>query len=107
MILGGFAGIVSAADGTPDTTFTTNLGTGFNGAVNSVAVQGDGKMVLGGAFSTLNGITNNRLARVNTDGTPDTTFDSSLGTGFNGTVYSVAVQANGEIVVGGDFTTFK
>ena len=94
MLLASFVGILSAADGTPDTAFTTNLGAGFNGAVYSVAAQGDGKIVVGGGFTTVNGVTSNHVARLNADGTPDTTFSTSLGTGFNSTVYSVAMQLN-------------
>jgi len=93
------------ADGTPDTAFTTNTGTGFNGSVQSVAVQADGKIVVGGEFPTLGGATVNRIARLNADGTPDTAFTTNTGTGFNGGVFSVAVQADGKIVVGGEFTT--
>ena len=96
------------ADGTPDTTFSNNTGSGFNGAeVYSVVVQSDGKIVVGGDFTTLKGQTTNRIARLNVDGTPDTAFTTSTGTGFDTTVTSVAVQADGKIVVGGSFTTLN
>ena len=98
----------AAGDGTPDTAFTVNTGSGFNSSVYSVAVQSDGKIVVGGSFTELNGVTSNRIARLNADGTPDTTFSNNTGSGFNGAeVYSVAVQSDGKIVVGGDFTTLK
>ena len=95
------------ADGTPDTTFTTNVGTGFNNQVYAAAVQWDGKIVVGGFFTTLNGAISNRIARLNADGTPDTTFATNVGTGFNNQVNSVAVGADGKIVVGGEFTTLN
>jgi uncharacterized delta-60 repeat protein len=92
------------ADGTLDNTFTT--GTGFNSAVNSVDVQPDGKILVGGGFSSFNGTsTVNRIARLNADGTLDNTF--TTGTGFNTTVNSVDVQPDGKILVGGDFTSFN
>jgi uncharacterized delta-60 repeat protein len=94
-------------DGTRDTTFTTNIGTGFNNFVQALAVQADGKILVGGFFTTFNGVTVNRIARLNTDGTLDTTFDTNTGTGFSSTVNSLAVQADGKIVVGGQFTTFN
>jgi uncharacterized delta-60 repeat protein len=96
------------ADGTPDTAFTTNTGTGFDNIPFSVAVQADGKIVLGGFFTTLNSVTGvNRIARLNADGTPDTAFTTNTGTGFDNSVFSVAVQADGKIVVGGFFTTLN
>ena len=42
-----------------------------------------------------------RIARLNADGTPDTTFTTNIGTGFNNDVYAVAVQSDGKIIVGG------
>ena len=93
------------ADGTPDTTFTT--GTGFNGSVGAVAVQSDGKIIVGGGFTTLNGVTANRIARLDADGTLDTTFTTNTGTGFNSTIRALAVQSDGKIIVGGFFTTLN
>ena len=97
--------LASGVDGTTDTGFTTNTGTGFNGYVGSVAVQSDGKIIVGGGFTTLNGVTANRIARLDADGTPDTTF--TTGTGFNSIVRSVAVQSDGKIIVGGNFGTLN
>ncbi len=76
-----------------------------NGAVRVVVVQPDGKILIGGDFTTLspNGgapVTRNRIARLNPDGTLDTAFNPNA----NGTVYSIAVQADGKILVGGAFT---
>jgi len=95
------------ADGTPDTTFTTGTGTGFDRGVYAVAVQSDGKIIVGGEFRNLNGTTATRIARLNADGTPDTTFTSKTGTGFNSEVYAVAVQSDGKIIAGGFFTTLN
>jgi len=90
-----------------DTTFTTNTGTGFNFTVQSLAIQSDGKIVIGGSFTTFNGVTVNRIVRLNSDGTHDTAFTTNTGTGFNGFVFSIAVQSDGKIIVGGDFTAFN
>jgi uncharacterized delta-60 repeat protein len=95
------------SDGTRDTTFTTNTGTAFNGIVYSIAIQSDGKIVIGGDFTTFNGATVNRIVRLNTDGTRDTTFTTNNGTAFNSIVYSIAIQSDGRIVIGGQFTTFN
>ena len=96
-----------SADGVLDTTFDTNTGTGANSDVASLAVQSDGKIVLGGSFTTFNGTTVNRIARLNSDGSLDTTFTTNTGTGANSDVVSLAVQSDGKIVLGGAFTTFN
>jgi uncharacterized delta-60 repeat protein len=95
------------SDGTIDTAFTSNTGTAFNNSVRSIAIQSDGKILVGGEFTTFNGTTVNRIARLNTDGTLDSTFTTNIGTGFNGTVVTIAVQSDDKIVVGGNFTTFN
>ena len=89
--------------GAKDTTFTT--GTGLNNGVNSITLQTDGKILLGGAFTAYNGVTENYIIRLNSSGTKDTTF--TTGTGFSGTVISTAVQTDGKILVGGLFTSYN
>ena len=79
-----------------------------NGAVRVVAVQPDGKTLIGGAFTTLspNGgaaVTRNHIARLNPDGTLDAAFNA----GTNDTVRAIAVQTDGKILIGGDFTAFS
>ena len=95
------------SDGTEDTSFSTNLGTGFDVSVFDTSIQSDGKIIVGGSFASLNGSTRNRLVRLNSDGTVDTTFSTNLGTGFNNTVSTVAIQSDGKIIVGGDFTSLN
>ena len=68
--------------------------------VNSTAIQPDGKIIIGGIFSTVLGVTRNNLARLNTDGTLDAAFDPNA----NANVYSIALQTDGKILVGGPFT---
>ena len=48
VLMGAGPVLAGNADGTPDTTFTTNIGTGFNNDVYAVAVQSDGKIIVGG-----------------------------------------------------------
>ena len=77
-----------------------------NGAVLVVVVQPDGKILIGGLFSSVLGVTRNRIARLNPNGTLDTAFDPNATSPFLGSpVVSIAVQADGKILVGGDFTT--
>jgi uncharacterized delta-60 repeat protein len=82
---------------TPD-TFNPNV----NGTIYAMAVQPDGRTLVGGSFTTVGGLGRTNLARVNTDGTPDRTFMA----GADGTVYSIALQEDGGILVAGAFTSF-
>ncbi len=78
-------------------------GEGVNGVVNALAVQADGKIIVGGKFSNINGVPRNNLARLNVDGTLDRTFVDTLALGVNGEVNAIAIQPDGAIVVGGLF----
>lgn len=92
-------------DGSRDAAFAT--GTGFNALVFTLAVEPNSqKVYVGGDFTNYNGTAGvNRIARLNTDGSLDTAF--SVGTGFDLTVYTSAVDSDGDIYLGGDFTTFN
>jgi uncharacterized delta-60 repeat protein len=94
------------SDGTEDTGFYTNLGTGFDDLVRSISIQSDGKILIGGAFTDFDGSTRNRLVRLNSDGTEDTGFYTNLGTGFDATIWSISIQSDGKILVGGEFEDF-
>ena len=90
------------ADGSLDTTF--DPGTGADNYVLGLAIQSDGKILIGGAFTTYNGTGRNSIARLNADGSLDTSFDP--GAGANGFGYALAIQADGKILIGGDFTSY-
>lgn len=90
-------------DGTLDTSFV--IGTGFNSAPVTTVLQPDGKILVGGSFSNYNGINRNRIIRLNTDGSLDTSF--IIGTGFDDTVYTIELQSDGKILVGGNFTSYN
>ncbi len=97
------------ADGSLDTSFNSG-GTGANSTVNSIQVLGNGQNLIGGAFSSYNDGTDHTvgwLARLNADGSLDTTFNSG-GTGANATVYVIALQpSDSKILLGGWFTTYN
>ena len=81
---------------------------GFNGPVNSLALQNDGRLLVGGSFTTADGISRNNIARLNVSGTLDTTFSSAQSTaGANNSVESVVWQTNGLTLVAGLFTQFN
>ncbi|AKC82840.1 hypothetical protein IMCC26134_08760 [Verrucomicrobia bacterium IMCC26134] len=74
-----------------------------NGTVYSSAVQPDGKVLIGGLFTTVLGVERNRIARLNADGTLDMDFNPNA----SGSVFSLAVQADGKVLIGGAFTTLQ
>ncbi len=88
-------------DGTCDTTFML----GANKPVNCFALQPDGKILVGGWFDKFGGLTRSNLARLNPDGTLDTNFEPAIAGDESATVYSLAVQLDGKIIVAGRFAS--
>ena len=86
-------------DGSLDTTF--DPGSGANGWVQAVAVQPDGKVLIGGQFISVNGTTRNRIARLDAIGTVDISFNP--GAGADNEVNDIAIQEDGKIVIAGGF----
>jgi len=94
------------SDGTIDATFNPG-GAGANGPVDSIAIQGDGKILIGGWFTSYNGTAcSYDIIRLNNDGTPDATFNPG-GAGANSAVWNVAVQRDGKILIGGWITSYN
>ncbi len=90
-------------NGSRDSTFDLNLT--FSHPINEIALLPDGRILVGGTFSSVNAIPMNRIARILPNGQPDPGF--TPGTGFNATVRTVQVTGEGQIAVGGDFTSFN
>ena len=82
-----------------------NPGAGLDSWGNSIALQSDGKSIVGGAFTTVDGVARNRIARFNADGSLDGSFDPGLG--FDDEVLAVAIQPDGKVLVGGKFKKFN
>ncbi len=87
-------------NGSLDSAFM--LGAGVDGSVYAIAIQPDGKAVIGGDFNSVGGVTRHHIARLNSDGSVDLSFDP--GTGASDSVRAVAVQLDGRILIGGLFT---
>src|ERR1043166_9086335 len=87
-------------DGTLDPAFDPNVA----GQVFSLAIQSDGRVLVGGAFNEVGGKSHYQLARLNPDGTVEQEFNPipMSGTGF---VKALAVQPDGKILVGSGFAT--
>jgi uncharacterized delta-60 repeat protein len=88
------------ADGSADTNFNANLGLGFSDAVRAIAIQSDGRVIVGGSFTTFNGMALNHITRLNADGTRDTNFTANT----SDSVESVTLQSDNRIVLVGEFT---
>lgn len=103
-VVGGIARL--NPDGSLDDTFGPGPGqNGFDQAVNAIALQPDGKILVGGFFGFHNGVSRNGIARLNPDGSLDLTFNP--GSGANAEVNAISIQADGKIVIGGDFFSFN
>ena len=93
-------------DGTINGDFFNNIGDGFNEPVLCIDIQEDNKILVGGYFNWYNGTSfSSHITRLNSDGTLDNSFNTNVGSICNSTVYSIVVQPDGKILVGGgDFT---
>jgi uncharacterized delta-60 repeat protein len=89
--------------GEPDSTFQVN---GTFGYIDLIRVQSNGQIIVGGTFSTLNGILRNRLARLNPDGTVDLSYDpgQTIFSPADRTFYDALVDADDNLYLGGTFT---
>jgi uncharacterized delta-60 repeat protein len=97
------------SDGSIDNSFQ-----GFNDIIYAAVTQPDGKMIVGGKFTYYNNsgvnANRNRIVRLNTDMTLDTTFNIGTGfssSGFTGEVRAISLQADGKIIVAGSFSEFN
>ena len=90
-------------DGSMDLDFNPNINSVLNGGVSQVALQPDGKIVIIGKFLSIEGLVRAGIARLNGDGSLDTSF-SSISIGGGGAV-SLAIQPDNMILVGGHFET--
>jgi uncharacterized delta-60 repeat protein len=107
--------VLSAVLGLPAAAQTTRLDPAFQlpqiilatstgpaaGTVADVVQQPDGKYVIGGYFTSINGVRAHNLARLNADGTLDAAFTANCRA--SGPVFSLALQPDGSILAGGQF----
>ena len=88
-------------DGRTDPLF--NPGAGINGTVLAIEVQRDGKILIGGEFTSVDGVARINVARLNADGSLDRSFDA--GVGADGSVRSIVIQFDDRILLAGLFTS--
>ena len=89
-------------NGKIDKTLNANIvGSSSYPVVYAIALQPDGKILIGGDFISVLGVARNSIARLNVDGTLDTTFNP----GADSLVFSIVVQPDGKILACGTFRT--
>ncbi|MCH2223158.1 MAG: T9SS type A sorting domain-containing protein [Crocinitomicaceae bacterium] len=88
-------------DGELDTAFQNNIDFGPAGVVNDIYVLDNNQILIAGTFSYVNGVPADKIARLNSNGVVDLTFNGPSFT--NGNINSIDVQPDGKILVAGDF----
>ncbi|MBW7845892.1 MAG: T9SS type A sorting domain-containing protein, partial [Bacteroidia bacterium] len=98
-------------DGNLDSTFNTS--NGIQGFVNKIKPLSNGKVFIVGNFTQINSKQFNRVARLNDNGSADTTFNPALFTsypsisGANLDVYDIIILEDNKIIIGGKFSKYN
>ncbi|MCA1962741.1 MAG: delta-60 repeat domain-containing protein, partial [Prosthecobacter sp.] len=92
----------AALPGELDPTFAT--GSGINGEVYAIARQKDGRILIGGSFTSVQGVPRKSIARLMSNGALDLSFDP--GSGANSNVLSLFLQPDGRILMAGSFLSY-
>lgn len=100
--------------GAIDGTFN-GLGTSTNRVIKDLALDAaTGKMFVAGEFTTFNGVSVNKIIRLNSNGSIDTTFNSGTGTAHTNTgsfvwnsIHALKRQGDGKVILGGLFTSYN
>lgn len=100
--------------GNTDNSFNSDLlnrfgsgeGTTYGNGDNRMLLLPNGKIILAGSFSTYNGKTCNKIIRLNSDGSIDYSFNAGVTIPDLQSILSIALQSDGKILVGGNFTSF-
>jgi uncharacterized delta-60 repeat protein len=90
----------------PSERFLTN-----NTSLRAIAVQSDGKILVGGRFIGFSGASVKNIVRLNSDGSEDSSFNLG-GIGFTNSldsvfVNSIVIKPDGKILAGGNFTKYN
>src|SRR6185295_14659247 len=108
LIIGCLAGLLAisrpshAQPGALDTNFNALLNAGAQ--VYAVAVQTNGQIIIGGLFTSVAGTGRTNVARLNSNGTLDPSFNPTTAANY-GYVSAIEVQPDGKILIGGSFAS--
>ena len=93
-----------------NSTFNSDFSSSSSTFINKSLVLGDGKVLVAGRFTTIDGHTTNDIARFNSNGTIDTSFAAPMFSGSNfsggdtaGWINTFVTQSDDKILVGGNF----
>lgn len=90
------------ADGSVDTSFNPSP----NGGIFSMIIQPDQKIIIGGAFSQVSGLTQTAISRLTPSGAPDyPNFQPPAPNTYY--IYALGLLSDGKILLGGGFTTLS
>lgn len=89
------------SDGTLDPAFNPVIGTSSGGGMAQIVPQADGKIMIAGGFSGVNGFNRTNVARLNSDGSLDQTYNSSTGA----IISRIWIQPHGKYILGFGFPT--
>ena len=103
MVVG--ASIYFISNSLADTTLPENIYQGANDQIHIYAIQPDGKIIIGGDFTTYNGTSINRIARLNSDGSLDTSFNPNLGA--DNAIFFSKLDQDSRIIIVGKFTMYN
>ena len=94
-----------SANGTVDPTFNPGLASNQVPVVRAITIQPDGRILIGGGFSSVSGTARHNIARLTASGSLDSAFAPPLGTVSDVySVRSIAVLPNRKVVLGGMFS---
>jgi uncharacterized delta-60 repeat protein len=83
-------------DGGVDETWF--IGSGFDGVIQQLALQGDGRLLASGSFNTVHGVARPSIVRLDSNGALDPTFTVDIRD-----VSALLLQGDGHILAGGGF----
>jgi uncharacterized delta-60 repeat protein len=116
MLVGGFSTINGVPandiirlnyDGSPDATFSSADGPTCCGILNVLEEPNSGKIIIANGFYNYNGTLRPNLARLNSNGTLDATYDPGAGFADNSGMNSLVFDSNGKLLIGGSFSTYN
>lgn len=84
-------------DGSIDPSFNLNM-VGANGTIWDILIRADGKILIGGTFSSFNGVARKKVALLNTDGTLDNSFETDFNQGTD--VNAIEQLNDGKVLIG-------
>jgi uncharacterized delta-60 repeat protein len=93
------------SNGTLDAGFDACVAGSPDGAY-AMKLLDDGKILVSGYFTFSTGVFRDGIARLNTNGDIDPDFAPEPGVNFGAAIYSIAVRENGNILIGGNFSSY-